>query len=65
MNKENKRYYPCYSNYQKNFLKRKGIDYLIKCRDYNTKNPLWLFMFDNEGLLNKYLKEWSEGSYEK
>lgn len=59
------KYYPCFSKNQKDFLKSKGIDYLIKCRHCESRVLMWIFIYDDEGILSKYLKEWSESSPSK
>lgn len=51
-------YYSCYSDNLKDFLYNKGYKYLIKCRHYETLNPMWIYMYDTKGLLSKYLEEW-------
>lgn len=60
----NKVYYQCFSDNLKDFLFNKGVKYLIKCRHYETSNPMWVYLHDDEGLLSKYLKEWSETNLE-
>ncbi|EKS4344990.1 hypothetical protein QB607_002993 [Clostridium botulinum] len=54
------RYYPCFSGKQKDFLKSKGINYLIKCRHFESDNKMWIFIFDDKGKLDSALKEWTK-----
>ncbi|MCD3335769.1 hypothetical protein [Clostridium botulinum] len=54
-----RKYYQCFSYKQKDFLKSKNIDYLIKCRHYETGKRMWVFIFDNDSVLSNALTEWS------
>lgn len=58
MNGTLKVYYQCLSCNVKDFLMGKGLRYLVRCRHFDTKCPMWIFMYDKEGLLDKYLEEW-------
>lgn len=57
LNKD-KLFYQCFSGSLKVFLYNKGIKYLIKCRHYESDKPMWVYLYDKEGLLDKYLEEW-------
>ena len=55
----NKRvYYPCFSNNLKDFLASKNYKYLIKCKHSETLVDLWIYLYKDDGLLDKYLEEW-------
>lgn len=58
MEKKDKVYYPCFSLPEKDFLMSKKLRYLLKCRHWETDVPMFIFMYDKEGLLDKYLEEW-------
>lgn len=62
MNKNERVFYPCFSPNEKDYLMHKGHRYLLKCRHIDTHNMQWIFLFDSDGLLDKSLKEYSEGS---
>lgn len=47
--------YRCYSLREHEFLKKHGIEYIIKCRDIKTHVEMWLYERNTE--LNKLLDE--------
>ena len=61
INKE-KLFYQCFSDKQKDFLWDNGIKYILKCKHWETLNPMWIYLYDAEGKLDEYLKKWSDGS---
>lgn len=62
MNKNERIYYPCLSYKQMHFLMSKGLKPLLQCRHYDTGNPMWIFMYEeNRKLLDNALQEWSDG----
>ena len=61
---ENIKYYPCFSGTEKNFLKSKGLKYLIKCRHFESDNKMWLFIYDDEKKLDNALTEWTNSKEE-
>lgn len=54
------RLYKCYSENQKDWLYNKGIRYILKARDYNNSNKMWLY-HEND-LLNDKLQEWHDNN---
>lgn len=47
------RLYKCYSENQKDWLYNKGIRYILKARDYNNSNKMWLY-HENDLLMISY-----------
>lgn len=59
MNK-NKIFYQCFSDKLRDFLKSKGLSYLLKCKHHVTLNPMWIYLYDTEGKLDEALQEWTD-----
>lgn len=54
------RLYKCYSENQRDWLYNQGIKYILKAKDYNNLNKMWLY-YKND-LLNNKLKEWHDNN---
>ena len=55
---KNKIYYQCFSSNLKDFLFSKNFRYLLECRHKETLKPIWIYLYDDKGLLDQYLEEW-------
>ena len=58
MNKENKRYYPCYSYKEKNYLMDMKQKYLLQCKHKDSNCLMWIFLYEDDKDLDKYLEKW-------
>lgn len=58
MNYQNIDLFPCYSLNLRNFLFDKGIKYKLFAKNSNNNKNFWIYIDDD--ILKKYLKEWKE-----
>ena len=58
MNLQDIELFPCYSIKLREFLKSKNIKYKLSAKNPNNNKIFWIYIDDD--LLKKYLKEWKE-----
>lgn len=55
---KNKRYYPCYSYKEKNYLMDMGQRYLLECLHKSTLCKMWIYLYEDNEKLDEYLEKW-------